>query len=92
MQIQIGGIGFFENKVNVSCQVFNDNIRGHLEITVTQEEYKEAFANPFKAAARGFVDRVILPEETRPALYQALIMTETKSELRPKRKHGILPH
>ena len=56
------------------------------------EEYKEAFANPFKAAARGFVDRVILPEETRPALYQALIMTETKSELRPKRKHGILPH
>lgn len=45
MQIQIGGIGFFENKVNVSCQVFNDNIRGHLEITVTQEEYKEALIN-----------------------------------------------
>ena len=56
------------------------------------EEYKEAFANPYKAAARGFVDRVILPEETRPALYQALLMTESKSELRPKRKHGILPN
>lgn len=54
-------------------------------------EYKEAFANPYRAAARGFVDRVILPEETRPALYQALLMTETKSELRPKRKHGVMP-
>jgi len=56
------------------------------------EEYREAFANPFQAASRGFVDRVILPEETRPALYQALVMTESKCELRPKRKHGILPN
>ncbi len=56
------------------------------------EEYKENFANPYKAAQRGFVDRVILPEETRPALYQALIMTESKSELRPKRKHGVMPN
>lgn len=56
------------------------------------DEYREAFANPYRAAARGFVDRVILPEESRPALYQALLMTETKSELRPKRKHGIMPN
>jgi len=56
------------------------------------EEYKEAFANPYKAAARGYVDRIILPEETRPALYQALLMTETKNVLRPKRKHGIMPN
>ncbi|MDR1915644.1 MAG: methylmalonyl-CoA carboxyltransferase [Synergistaceae bacterium] len=55
------------------------------------EEYREAFANPYVAAARGFVDRVILPEETRPALYQALVMTEDKRELRPKRKHGVMP-
>ena len=56
------------------------------------EEYREAFANPYAAAARGFVDRVILPEETRPALYQALLMTEDKRELRPKRKHGVMPN
>ena len=56
------------------------------------EEYREAFANPYVAAARGFVDRVILPEETRPALYQALLMSESKKELRPKRKHGIMPN
>jgi acetyl-CoA carboxylase carboxyltransferase component len=55
------------------------------------EEYKEAFANPYVAAARGFVDRVILPEETRPALFQALEMNENKRELRPKRKHGVMP-
>lgn len=56
------------------------------------EEYKEAFANPYKAAARGFVDRVILPEETRRELHQALCLTETKRELRPRRKHGVMPH
>ena len=55
------------------------------------EEYREAFANPYVAAARGFVDRVILPEETRAALHQALVMTEDKKELRPRRKHGIMP-
>lgn len=55
------------------------------------EEYREAFANPYCAAARGFVDRVVLPEETRPALYQALEMTEDKRELRPRRKHGVMP-
>jgi acetyl-CoA carboxylase carboxyltransferase component len=55
------------------------------------EEYKEAFANPYVAAARGFVDRVILPEETRSALFQALEMNENKRELRPKRKHGVMP-
>lgn len=56
------------------------------------EEYRDTFANPYCAAARGFVDRVILPEESRLAVYQALIMSETKNELRPKRKHGILPN
>jgi len=34
---------------------------------------------------------VIFPEETRKEIYQALLLTETKRELRPKRKHGIIP-
>ena len=55
------------------------------------EEYRTAFANPYVAASRGFVDRVILPEETRPALYQALVMTAGKSDIRPRRKHGVMP-
>lgn len=56
------------------------------------EEYREAFANPFVAASRGFVDRVILPEETRLCIWQALVSLEGKRVVRPKRKHGILPH
>ncbi len=56
------------------------------------EEYREAFATPYPAARRGFVDRVILPEETRRELFQALVQTEGKRELRPKRKHGVMPN
>ena len=56
------------------------------------DEYEEAFANPYQAAKRGFVDRVILPEETRGAIYEALLLTENKKEQRPKRKHGVMPH
>ena len=56
------------------------------------ESYKEAFANPYQAASRGFVDRVILPEETRLELHRALTVSESKRELRPKRKHAIMPH
>jgi acetyl-CoA carboxylase carboxyltransferase component len=55
------------------------------------EEYREAFANPYAAAARGYVDRVILPEETRAAVYQSLLTTAGKRDIRPKRKHGVMP-
>jgi acetyl-CoA carboxylase carboxyltransferase component len=55
------------------------------------EEYRAAFANPYVAASRGYVDRVILPEETRAALYKALVMTAGKSDIRPRRKHGVMP-
>jgi len=56
------------------------------------EEYREAFANPYVAAERGYVDRVILPEETRREIYLALQGTANKRELRPRRKHGVMPH
>jgi acetyl-CoA carboxylase carboxyltransferase component len=55
------------------------------------EEYREAFANPYVAAARGYVDRVILPEETRAAVYQSLVTTAGKRDVRPMRKHGVMP-
>jgi acetyl-CoA carboxylase carboxyltransferase component len=55
------------------------------------EEYREAFANPYVAAARGYVDRVILPEETRAAVYQSLVTTSAKRDIRPRRKHGVMP-
>ena len=56
------------------------------------DEYREAFANPYRAAERGYVDRVIMPEETRKVLCQALDGIESKRETRPAKKHGVIPH
>ena len=56
------------------------------------DQYKEAFANPYRAAERGYVDEVILPEETRKAVYTALEAVESKRETRPAKKHGVIPH
>jgi methylmalonyl-CoA decarboxylase subunit alpha len=55
------------------------------------EEYKAEFANPYKAARRGYVDDVIDPSETRPRLVAALNMLLGKRESRPSRKHGNMP-
>jgi propionyl-CoA carboxylase beta chain len=54
-------------------------------------EYTEKFANPYGAAARGFIDEVILPEVTRAKLINAFKMLENKVVLTPKRKHGNIP-
>ena len=55
------------------------------------EEYKGKFANPYIAAARGFVDDVIDPRETRPRLIRALRMLHTKRDTLPPKKHGNIP-
>ena len=55
------------------------------------EEYKARFANPYVAAERGYVDDVILPEETRAWLCAALAASLTKRERGPARKHGNIP-
>jgi propionyl-CoA carboxylase beta chain len=53
--------------------------------------YKEAFANPYKAAELGFIDEIILPKQTRFKLIQALDMTRSKSDTNPPKKHGNIP-
>jgi acetyl-CoA carboxylase carboxyltransferase component len=55
------------------------------------EEYKERFANPYVAAARGYVDSVIEPSETRNMLIHSLKVCENKAEIKTDRKHGIPP-
>jgi len=55
------------------------------------EEYKRNFANPYKAAARGYVDDVIDPAHTRARLASALTMLLGKREIRPAKKHGNTP-
>jgi len=54
-------------------------------------EYEEKFSNPFRAAARGFIDDVIEPSETRRVLIRSLELLKTKHEERPVRKHGNIP-
>jgi propionyl-CoA carboxylase beta chain len=55
------------------------------------EDYREKFANPFIAAARGYVDDVIEPKSTRPRLIRAFEMLETKQDSNPPKKHGNIP-
>ncbi len=54
-------------------------------------EYEERFANPYIAAARGYVDEVILPSETRQRIAGALSMLENKRQSVPPKKHGNIP-
>jgi methylmalonyl-CoA decarboxylase subunit alpha len=55
------------------------------------QEYKEKFANPYVAAAKGYIDEVIEPAETRDYLLNALSLSKTKVAYRPEKKHGIPP-
>jgi propionyl-CoA carboxylase beta chain len=54
-------------------------------------EYREKFAHPYEAAARGYLDDVIDPRETRPRLISALQTLLTKRETPPPKKHGNIP-
>jgi propionyl-CoA carboxylase beta chain len=56
-----------------------------------EDEYAEMFANPYRAAERGYVDEVILPEETRDRLIRAFRMLEGKVRNLPRKKHGNIP-
>ncbi len=54
-------------------------------------EYEAEFANPYIAAARGYVDDVIAPSETRPRLIAALRMLQNKRDTNPRKKHDNIP-
>jgi acetyl-CoA carboxylase carboxyltransferase component len=54
-------------------------------------EYEERFANPYVAAARGYLDEVILPSETRGRIARGLQMLEGKRQSGPPKKHGNIP-
>ncbi|MBK6626735.1 MAG: acyl-CoA carboxylase subunit beta [Flavobacteriales bacterium] len=56
-----------------------------------EAEYKEQFANPYEAAARGYVDEVIRPSETRIKVMHALRMLRNKVDKLPRKKHGNIP-
>lgn len=55
------------------------------------KEYKEKFANPYVAAAKGYIDTVIEPRETRDMLLHAISVSKDKTVYTPAKKHGIPP-
>ena len=66
----------------------DDPVKAHKELS---DNYKEKFASPYVAAEMGYIDRVILPRETRKELILGLERYGSKRENRPKRKHGNIP-
>ena len=56
-----------------------------------ENEYMEMFANPYRAAERGFIDEVIRPDQTREKLLRAFQMLENKVDKLPRKKHGNIP-
>jgi len=81
-----------EGAVNI---IFRDQIAKAEDADATRaeltREYRERFANPYSAAARGYVDEVIMPRETRRRLIAALEIVRTKRDTNPPKKHGNIP-
>jgi propionyl-CoA carboxylase beta chain len=66
-----------------------DDEQGERSRLVT--EYEAEFSNPYVAAARGYIDEVILPRETRPRLIRSLEILADKRDTNPRKKHGNIP-
>ncbi|MCG8389992.1 MAG: acyl-CoA carboxylase subunit beta [Cytophagales bacterium] len=66
-----------------------DNPEAKLQEKV--DDYTNKFANPYRAAHRGYIDEVILPENTRKKLIKAFKMLENKVDSLPRKKHGNIP-
>jgi len=71
--------------------IYRDKLKSEEERLEKVEEYRNAFANPYKAAELGYIDEIIYPKQTRLKLYQALELTENKTKNNPAKKHGNMP-
>jgi len=65
--------------------------RGAKDLQAKIDEYATEFATPYIAAERGYVDRIIEPSETRPAIISSLAFLANKQETSPSKKHGNIP-
>lgn len=61
------------------------------ELNRKLQQYIEKFANPYVAAEKGYIDEIIIPEQTRQKLIKALEITRTKVDKNPRKKHGNIP-
>jgi propionyl-CoA carboxylase beta chain len=81
-----------EGAVNI---IYRDEIKESANPEETRQrlvqEYRDKFANPYISAARGYIDDVIDPRETRPKIILALEMLKGKEVTNPPKKHGNIP-
>ncbi len=77
--------------VEGAVKILYRNVTDAQELKKIQEEYKEKFANPYKAAELGYIDEIIYPRNTRKKIIQALEMTRNKNVKIPDKKHGNIP-
>jgi len=71
--------------------IFREEKSDPEKLAAREAEYKDRFANPFVASARGFIDDVIMPHETRRRVCRSLTMLKNKKLENPWRKHGNIP-
>jgi len=71
--------------------IFREEKGDPAKLAQREKEYKDKFANPFVAGARGFIDDVIMPHETRKRICRSLVMLRNKKLENPWRKHGNIP-
>ena len=71
--------------------IFRKDLDDPEKIAQRTEEYRTLFANPFVAGARGFIDDVIMPRDTRKRICKGLAMLRNKDVKTPWRKHGNIP-
>jgi propionyl-CoA carboxylase beta chain len=61
------------------------------DIEKNTKEYEQAFANPLKAAERGYIDDIVMPDRTRKLIHYDLKALESKNRLIPNKRHNNLP-
>jgi propionyl-CoA carboxylase beta chain len=71
--------------------IFREEKNDPVKLAAREAEYKAKFANPFVAGARGYIDDVIQPHETRKRICRSLVMLRDKKVDDPWRKHGNIP-
>jgi propionyl-CoA carboxylase beta chain len=71
--------------------IFREEKGDPAKLAAREAEYKAKFANPFIAGARGYIDDVIQPHETRKRICRSLVMLRDKKVEDPWRKHGNMP-
>jgi propionyl-CoA carboxylase beta chain len=77
--------------VEGAVKILYRNVNDPDELKLIEQEYKQKFANPYKAAEIGYIDEIIYPRETRKKIIQALEMTRKKNVQNPRKKHGNIP-